>query len=97
MTNEDLTRLHATIEGRVQGVNFRYFVIQKAHGLGVQGWVRNRYDGSVEVLAEGQRSKLDNLLSALRQGPPSAIVTRVKHKWQTSTGEFSDFQVRPTA
>jgi acylphosphatase len=96
VANNDLTRLHVTIEGRVQGVNFRYFVTQKAYGLGVTGWVRNCYDGSVEVLAEGQRSKLENLISALRQGPPSAVVTGVKHEWQTVTGEFSDFQVRPT-
>lgn len=92
-----MTRLHVIIEGRVQGVNFRYFVTQKARGMGVAGWVRNRYDGSVEVLAEGRHSKLDNLLTTLRHGPPSAMVTRVMHEWQKSTGEFSGFQVRPTA
>jgi len=96
MEAEQLTRLHAIIEGYVQGVSFRYFVIQVALKLGIKGWVRNRYDGSVEVLAEGKRSSLEKLLVELRKGPPSALVTGFKHEWQTATKEFNDFNILPT-
>jgi acylphosphatase len=97
MAAEEMVRLHATIEGYVQGVSFRYFVTKVAINLGVTGWVRNRYDGSVEVLAEGTRSSLDKLLAELRKGPPSALVTGLEHEWQTATREFPDFNIRPTA
>ena len=67
-------RLHAVVTGRVQGVSFRYFVSEQAGAFGLLGWVRNRHDGSVEVTAEGPRPRLEGLLAALWQGPPSARV-----------------------
>jgi len=91
-----LTRLHATVEGRVQGVGFRYFVLEAAETLGLTGWVRNRWDESVEVLAEGERQALEKLLEALRRGPRAAFVTRVQADWDTASGEFADFRVKPT-
>jgi len=90
-------RMRAVIEGRVQGVGFRAFVIQKAQDLEVHGWVRNRWDGSVEVLAEGERATLERLLGDLRQGPRSAFVTDVNVEWEPATGEFYAFSVRSTA
>lgn len=90
-------RLHAIIQGHVQGVGFRYFVQGKAKSLGLTGWVRNRWDGSVEVLTEGKRTELDSLLEALYRGPRGATVTNLDPKWQEATGEFLDFQVRMTA
>jgi len=84
------------VEGRVQGVNFRYFVTQQAGRLGLSGWVRNRLDGTVELVAEGKREHLDDLLSALHEGPPAANVTAVHPKWLRGTGEFGRFQVRMT-
>ena len=96
MENE-LVRLHAIVEGRVQGVSFRAFVQYSASSLGVTGWVRNKWDGTVEVLAEGERDHLDQLLSALRRGPRSSSVSRVNSEWGTATGEFSGFRVRMTA
>ena len=93
--NED-ARLKAIIEGYVQGVGFRAFVLRKARDLGISGWVRNRRDGSVEVVAEGDRPALDNLLVALRRGPLSARVTDLKCQWQAATGEFQDFDVKYT-
>jgi acylphosphatase len=89
-------RLHAVIEGRVQGVGFRAFVIQKAQDLDVVGWVRNRWDGSVEVLAEGEQATLERFLGYLRRGPQSAFVTEVNIEWQPATGEFYAFSVRST-
>jgi len=89
-------RLHAIVEGRVQGVGFRYFVLEQAVSLGIAGWVRNRYDESVEVLAEGTRESLESLQALLWKGPRSAFVTRVKSEWEEPTGEFIRFSVRST-
>lgn len=96
MSTEDITRLHATIHGRVQGVGFRAFVVDRGIAVGARGWARNRWDGTVEVLAEGDRQQLESLLSALNQGPRMANVTRVDVDWGTASGEFSSFLVRST-
>jgi acylphosphatase len=90
-------RLTAIVEGRVQGVGFRAFVIDRATPLGLTGWVRNRWDGTVELLAEGERGALERLLSAVRRGPPSAYVTNVKTDWGKASGEFTRFNARSTA
>lgn len=89
-------RLHAVVEGTVQGVGFRYFVQDSANLLGLTGWVRNRWDGTVEVIAEGGRNSLEQLLTALRRGPRSAHVTGVNFTWQDFVGEFSSFRVKQT-
>jgi acylphosphatase len=95
--NTALSSLHATIEGHVQGVGFRNFVLTTAINLDLTGWVRNTPDGDVEVLAEGPRPVLELLLEALHHGPRSAFVTAVRSEWQTPTGEFEQFSVRPTS
>ena len=97
MTENDLSRLHITVEGRVQGVSFRYFVVDNAQRLYLSGWVRNRWDGSVELVAEGNRQSLDKLLAAVRRGPRSSMVLGVKTDWREATGEFRDFRVRTTS
>ncbi|HKW19051.1 MAG TPA: acylphosphatase [Terriglobales bacterium] len=66
------------VRGRVQGVGFRWFVEREARALGVAGWVRNRADGTVEVLAMGTREQLSNLHSRLRQGPRASRVDEVE-------------------
>jgi len=66
------------VRGRVQGVGFRWFVEREAHILGINGWVRNNSDGSVEVLAQGTREQLLGLRSRLRQGPRAARVDDVE-------------------
>jgi acylphosphatase len=86
-------RINLIVEGRVQGVGFRYFVAEQAMGKGIVGWVRNRWDGSVEVMAEGERSALEKFLSEIRRGPRSAFVSNVKETWGAPTGEFNDFRV----
>jgi acylphosphatase len=93
---EELVRLHAVVEGRVQGVGFRYFVQERAVALGLAGWVRNRWDGCVEVLAEGNQGQAEKLLSELRRGPRASLVANVKPTWAPGTGEFRGFQVRMT-
>jgi acylphosphatase len=66
------------IEGRVQGVGFRWWVVEQAIALGLDGWVRNRRDGTVEVLAIGEPPALDRLAEACRGGPPGAVVRAVE-------------------
>jgi acylphosphatase len=87
-------RLHVIIEGYVQGVGFRAFVINQAQKNGLTGWVRNRWDTSVEVCVEGERGHLENLLEALRRGPSAANVREVQAEWQIASGEFVDFRLR---
>lgn len=99
MENSENTteRLHAIVEGRVQGVGFRYFVRENAAALDLSGWVRNRWDDTVELTAEGGRDQLERLLSFIHRGPRAAFVTQVKTDWQPASGEFKDFRVYPTA
>ena len=66
------------IEGRVQGVGYRWWAVQAARGLGLRGWVRNRRDGSVELLAIGEPLAIDALAEACRRGPPGASVIAVE-------------------
>ena len=94
--SKNLSRLHARVEGRVQGVGFRYFVQESATVLGVSGWVRNRWDESVEVMAEGERAVLERLLDALRRGPRMSFVSNVQVEWAEGTGEWRGFNVRAT-
>lgn len=87
-------RLHARIYGRVQGVSFRYNTLQTANRLGVRGWVRNRPDGSVEVMAEGAQGVLEALVEFLNTGPIGAYVRQVDVEWSAAIDEFEYFQVR---
>ena len=66
------------IVGRVQGVGYRWWAVQTATALGLAGWVRNRRDGSVEVLALGEAAALDALETACHHGPPGAVVLAVE-------------------
>lgn len=85
--------LHAIVHGRVQGVNFRYYTQLNAQALKLTGWVRNRPDGTVEVMAEGPRTALEQLLAFLGEGPSHARVDRVDVGWLPASGRFSQFQV----
>jgi len=87
-------RLEAIVYGIVQGVNFRYYTRQQAALLGLVGWVRNRWDGTVEVVAEGEREKLEQLLRWLHRGPRSAVVEKVDARWTEPTGTLTRFEVR---
>ncbi len=91
--SKELVRLHAIVEGVVQGVNFRYYTMRRARSLGLTGWVANRWDGKVETVAEGRREDLEAFLDFLHEGPPSAVVTRVTPRWEKAKGEFTDFRV----
>ncbi|RCK74142.1 MAG: Acylphosphate phosphohydrolase [Anaerolineae bacterium] len=96
MTEGTQKRLHAIVEGTVQGVGFRMFVARLAADYRLTGWVRNTWDGKVEVVAEGEEGKLNQLLVNLKVGPRAAYVTNVQVHWLPASGEFQDFRIRST-
>jgi acylphosphatase len=89
-------RLHAMVRGRVQGVGFRVTTLDEARRLSLAGWVRNRRDGTVEVLAEGSEAKLRILLDYLHRGPRGAAVSSVVADWSDAAGAPMPFQCKPT-
>lgn len=90
-TNQEL---HAFVYGWVQGVGYRYFVVNNALALGLRGYARNVSDGSVEVLAQGTRPNLERLLTLLQRGPAAAEVHEVRTLWGQPTEHLSGFHVR---
>ncbi|MDY7035695.1 MAG: acylphosphatase [Thermodesulfobacteriota bacterium] len=86
-------RVRLIIEGRVQGVWFRDSTRRKARGIEVYGWVKNRHDGSVEVLAEGPEDRVKKLVNWCHQGPPAARVSRVKQYSEECQGDFNSFDI----
>ena len=95
MSDDDYTRLRVLVRGRVQGVFFRDFAQTHARRLRLAGWARNLSDGrTVEVVAEGPRTALEELISRLREGPPDAFVTEVNVEWLPARSEFNLFRIR---
>jgi acylphosphatase len=86
-------RLDAVVHGSVQGVGFRYFVLDEASAMRLVGWVANQADGSVRCVAEGPEQDLLRLLRALNEGPRAARVSRVEERWGPATGEFAGFRI----
>jgi acylphosphatase len=88
-------RIHLVVRGRVQGVYFRASTQREARQLGLTGWVKNRPDGAVEIVAEGEEDQVKDLLSWAQAGPTTARVEKVDTRWRSYTGEFSNFQIIP--
>ena len=86
--------LHVYVHGWVQGVGYRYFVVNNALALGLRGYARNLQDGGVEVLAQGTRPNLERLLALLQRGPAAAEVHEVQTQWGQPTEHLSGFHVR---
>jgi acylphosphatase len=82
------------VTGRVQGVGFRWFVAKRARALGVAGFVRNRDDGSVEVVADGAAPAVEELAAALQRGPAAAHVVGVSRSEATEKLPADRFDVR---
>ena len=89
-----IMRYHLIIKGRVQGVGYRMSAYDAANNLGITGWVRNRHDGSVEVVAESDKTTLEQLVLWAKRGPDYAEVSEVKTEELTATGEFTKFNIR---
>ncbi len=86
-------RVQLIVRGRVTGVYFRASAQREARRLGVTGWVKNRNDGSVELLAEGDEDSIKEILSWAHHGPSAARVDGVDVRWRSYTGEFADFRI----
>ena len=89
-----MKRFRATVRGRVQGVGFRASAAAEARRLGLTGWVRNKLDGDVEALAEGDDAAAEAFLAWLRKGPSLAHVTGVDAEWLAPAGDAVTFDVR---
>jgi len=81
------------VSGRVQGVGFRWFVEREAKTLGIIGWVRNNFEGTVEVLATGTREQLSALRSKLREGPRAARVDAVDESEANPVADLKTFRI----
>lgn len=86
-------RAHVIISGKVQGVYFRAETREQALSLGVAGWVRNRPDGNVEGIFEGDRDLVEKLIDWCRQGPPKAVVVDVNIDWEDYRGDLGRFEI----
>jgi|GEM_PF-728347 acylphosphatase len=93
-----MIKIHLFVSGRVQRVGFRFFTQQKAHGLGLVGWVRNRLDGRVEIEATGEKEKIDQFFDWLYQGSPLAKVDDVEvvNRSRAVKVFLTDFQIKAT-
>jgi acylphosphatase len=87
-------RVHILISGKVQGVFFRLETYHRAIEKNVTGWVKNRSDGRVEAIFEGNKENVQRLIDFCENGPKGAIVNKVEIKWERYTGTFSDFKIR---
>lgn len=81
------------VEGRVQGVGFRFFTTNEARRLGLNGWVRNLYDGRVETVAEGPEDRLQQFVTSIQAGPSMSYVSNCQVTWSEATGQYSGFHV----
>lgn len=88
-----LVRAHLYICGRVQGVCYRSYAEEEASRLGLKGWVKNLNDGRVELVCEGTKDNVEQLIESCRKGPPGALVADIKINWETATGEFNGFGI----
>jgi len=85
---------HLIVRGRVQGVGFREYLRREAERLNVNGWVRNRHDGTVEAMLHGSPEDVARILKWTQRGPPAARVTAVDVN--EASGEFETFEHRPS-
>jgi len=88
-----LVRAHILVHGCVQGVFYRAFTAFKARALGLCGWVRNLPNGDVEIVVEGEKAKIKELLEELWRGPPAAKVSDIEVKYLSFKGDFRTFTI----
>ncbi len=89
-----MKRMHMVVKGIVQGVYYRYNTAKKANEYELTGWVRNVFDGNVEILCEGREENIGRLVEWCNVGPRGAYVEKVHTEWGVYTGEFSAFEIR---
>ncbi len=89
-------RAHVRLFGRVQGVGFRYSAAEVARRQQLSGWVRNLDSGALEVVIQGPRTQVDDMLRWCNGGPPGAYVREMRVGWDEPFEQFSTFEIRPT-
>ena len=87
-------RAEIVVNGLVQGVGFRYYVMREAENLGLNGYVKNLYTGEVMTVVEGEKAFVEEMVKKLKVGPIHASVKSCKVEWQTPKNEFTDFEVK---
>jgi acylphosphatase len=95
MPDQGQRTVHLRIEGRVQGVGYRYWAADRARELQLTGWVRNRRDGAVEAVLSGAADAVERMVALCRSGPPDAAVTAVEIVGE-GTGAFAAFTIAPS-
>lgn len=90
----DIARVTILVTGKVQDVFFRASTLERAQGLGLVGWVMNLPDGAVEVVAEGPKYALEQLVEWCKEGPPAAEVEDVRTRYGDAVDEFRTFSIR---
>ncbi|MBN1897597.1 MAG: acylphosphatase [Spirochaetes bacterium] len=92
---EKLMSLHVIVSGRVQGVGFRFFAQNTAKSMGLTGFVKNLYDGDVEIMAEGSQEVLSNFLERIKKGPSFSTVTDTRVTWEEiSIKKYNQFGIK---
>ena len=91
-----LKRIEIIVRGRVQGVYYRATAEREARQHGLTGWVKNRKDGSVEMVAKNEEDAVKDFLAWAQLGPSTARVDKVETRWRSYTGEFTDFRIAPS-
>ncbi len=89
-----MEKVKIIVKGKVQGVGFRYYVLEKANELELTGYTKNLPDGSVETVAEGDPLSISKFIEIVKKGPQSAMVTEIAVDLGKSIGEFPDFEIR---
>jgi len=88
-----MLQIEILVSGRVQGVNFRNYVYRKALQLSLNGYVRNLYDGRVEILAQGERDDIEALIDFVRSSPGLSFVTDLDINWREPSKKFDNFRI----
>ncbi len=87
-------KAHLRVHGLVQGVGFRYFILERAKALGIAGYARNLFSGDVEIEVEGDRSLLEEFIKEVKVGPRAARVADIEIQWLAYDGSFKEFTIR---
>ncbi|MDR3609011.1 MAG: acylphosphatase [Ignavibacteriaceae bacterium] len=90
---KEKVRAEITVNGLVQGVGFRYYILRQAQSLGVNGIVKNLYTGEVYTIAEGKRGMIEELIKLIKSGPLHAYVKNCRVEWSDSKDEFKTFEI----
>jgi len=91
---KNIVRAEITVNGLVQGVGFRYHILRQAQNLDLKGFVKNLFTGEVYILAEGERSMIEEIIKLTKTGPSHAHVKNCRVEWSNSTDEFTTFEIR---